>query len=113
MSSTNETTQKILNFFFMNRIFAWRNNTSGIFDRRSNVYRASQKTGVADILAVLPPSGRLCAVEVKTGRDYLKPEQKGFKRNVESMGALAFVVNSFEDFEAQFLKLSSTSEGRT
>jgi len=96
MSATNETTKQILQYLFDQRVFAWRQNTVGIPTERG--WRTAAKTGVADILAVLPKNGRLLAVEVKTGRDTLRPEQLGFGRNIEAMGGVYLVVKDFPDF---------------
>ena len=100
MSATNETTKAILNFLFNKGIFAWRQNTTGVPTPQG--WRPAPKTGVADILAVLKPMGRLLAVEVKTGRDRLRLEQVGFGRNIEAMGGIYLIVKDFEDFERQY-----------
>jgi len=104
MSSTNETTQKIINYLFIKGIFAWRSNTTGLFDPVRKMYRTAAKVGVSDILAVFKPYGTLYAIEVKTGKDKLRSEQKGFLRNIQSMGGVSLVVHSFEDFVLQFEK---------
>lgn len=104
MSQTNETTRAILNFLFEKRIFAWRQNTGGIPDPRG-FFRPAAKTGVADILAIVPPNGQFLAIEIKTGRDRLRPEQEGFLQNVRTMGGLALVVKDYDQFLDSFQKL--------
>ena len=101
-SETNATTQQILRFLFEQRVFAWRQNSLGIFDRSSGSYRASGKSGVADILACVPPRGRLLAIEIKTGKDRLRPEQQGFLASIKATGGFCMVVHSFEDFTSQW-----------
>ena len=101
---TNETTSKILKFLFEHQIFAWRNNITGI-PLSGGGFRPAAKTGVSDIIALLPPQARFCAIEVKTGRDRLRPEQEGFLKNVERMGGITLVVKDFEDFFEQWTSL--------
>lgn len=101
MSQTNDTTRAILKFLFDKKIFAWRENTTGI-PLPDGTFRPAAKTGKPDIMIILPPAGRFLAVEVKTGRDRLRPEQEGFLHNVRLMGGLAMVVKDFPDFLQQF-----------
>ena len=61
MSQTNETTRLILNDLFKRGIFAWRQNVAGI-PLPGGGFRPSGKKGVSDILAVMPPGGRLLAL---------------------------------------------------
>lgn len=53
--------------------------------------------GQADVLAVLPPSGRSLAVEVKTGRSRLSKEQRRWARRFQEAGGLYLPVRSIED----------------
>ena len=100
MSLSNDLTQKILLFFFNNKIFAWRASTTGIFDQRRGIYRFSPKKGVADVLAVC--RGRLIAIEIKIGKDKLSPEQKGFIESVNRAGGYATTISSYEEFIEKF-----------
>ena len=99
MSESNNLTREILNFLYKNGIFCWRVSTTGIFDRAKGIYRPGGKRGVSDILAVLPPTGRLLAVEVKIGKDKLSPEQEGFLANVVHAGGLSFVAKDLDSFK--------------
>jgi hypothetical protein len=105
MSDTNKVTTQVLNYFFDLRIFAFRNNTTGIFDSRKNIHRPAAKVGVSDIIAILPPYGQFLGVEIKTGTDQLSMEQQGFIENVSKMGGHTMVVKDFADFESKFKKL--------
>lgn len=107
MSKTNETTKQILNYLFERRIFAWRENTIGVFDAKRGIYRPAPKKGISDIIAILPPHGRFCGIEIKTGKDRLSPEQQGFIENIQRMGGIALVVKDYEDFVDQFSNLST------
>lgn len=68
-------------------------------------FRPSTLTGFPDILAVLPPTGRACGVEVKTGKDRLRPEQEGIHSQLRRCGALVMVVKDYEDFIAQWTEI--------
>lgn len=105
VSPTNETTKAILKYFFEHHIFAYRSNSVGVYDVRARRFRTAAKVGVSDITAVIPPLGRSCYVEIKTGRDKLRPEQEGFIKNAVSCGALCFVVKDYPDFLNQWGKM--------
>ena len=58
-----------------------------------------QAAGIADILAVLPPSGRLLAIELKAPGKPAQPTeiQARFLENVNRCGGYAVCVNSLEE----------------
>jgi len=101
MSQASITTRKIISLLFSQAIYSWRQNVTTI-PLPSGQFRPAAKVGVSDILAIMPPTGRLLACEVKIATDKLRPEQEGFLHNVESMGGIGMVVNSYEDFLVQF-----------
>lgn len=111
-SPTNETTVKILDFFLSAGIFARRHGvaagqaeyTNKAGDTKGRFIHGGISGG-SDIFAFLPPNGRFLGVEIKTGHDYLKPNQIGFNRQIEMMGGRVLVVKDFEDFLFQFKKL--------
>lgn len=105
MSQTNDTTRDILNFLFLQRVFAWRENVLPVPVARAGSvigFRPGSKTGKPDIMGILPPNGRSLCCEVKTGKDKLRPEQIGFLENARAMGALVMVVKDFKDFLEQW-----------
>ena len=104
-SPANVLTGEILRFLFENGIFAFRCNSTGIWDARKGIFRPAAKKGLPDILSILPPHGRLIGWEVKIGKDALRPEQKGFIKSAQLMGADVLVVRSLRDFLTQFEKL--------
>lgn len=109
-TKTNETTNNILQFLTSSKIFGWRQNVAPIpVVRGGSVtgFRSGGKSGISDIVAVLPPQGRGLFIEIKTGKDKLRSEQIGFQRNVELMGAVYLVVKDFDDFKKQFNELST------
>ena len=99
---TNAITQEILKFLFSKGIFAWRQNVVAPFDPKLGQHRASSKKGVSDILAVVPPNGKFLAIEIKVGKDRMRPEQVGFMESIHFVGGCHMVVHNFEDFKDQF-----------
>jgi len=105
MSEANDLTKFILTFFFEHRIFACRHGvaagsaqyTNKEGDTKSRYFRAGI-TGAHDVFVWLPPDGKFLGVEIKIGKDRLRPEQEGFISNITRMGALSMVVHSREDF---------------
>ena len=67
--------------------------------------RPSGKAGLPDIMGILQPRGRLLGIEVKTGKDRLRPEQIGFHANARAAGALILVVKDYDDFINQWNNL--------
>lgn len=94
-----------MDFLFSKGIFAWREDDTGI-PTSSGRLRPGGKKGKPDIISILPSSGRFLGIEVKTGKDKLRPEQQGFKINVEKMGGLYLEVKSFTDFLDKFPQIS-------
>ncbi|TGE21520.1 VRR-NUC domain-containing protein [Hymenobacter aquaticus] len=46
--------------------------------------------------------GVFIGIEVKAGRDQLRPEQKQFLDELKAAGGLAFVAHSFAQFQQSF-----------
>lgn len=100
-----EIENNILRYLGSINIFAWKTKTVGTFDQRLGKFRKSSpmyKKGVADIVGILP-DGKLLAIEVKSQKGRLSPEQKIFLSEITSRGGVAFVARSVEDVEAEFL----------
>ncbi|HPD15829.1 MAG TPA: VRR-NUC domain-containing protein [Planctomycetota bacterium] len=72
------------------RIFAWRNDTGIVRDADGRVRRRYGTAGAGDILAVLPPLGRLLVVEVKTGSGRVSAKQRDFHARIIERGGLVF-----------------------
>ncbi len=100
MSEANELTNKIIAHVYASGGYAWRASSVGIYDEKRRAYRTASKKGVSDVLACY--RGILIAIEVKIGRDRLRPEQEGFLANVRHVGGRAFVAKEFEAFKAEF-----------
>ena len=71
----------------------------GVFDQQRGVYRkqggAFSEKGSSDILGIY--KGRFLALEVKSRRGTLRPEQKLFLEEMQRLGAIAGVVRSLSD----------------
>jgi hypothetical protein len=85
------------------KVPAWRNNSGAAAFAgpagRKRFVRFSVE-GCSDILGVLPPAGRLLAVECKRPGGKLTPAQAAFLSAVGAAGGLAFVVRSVDDLAA-------------
>lgn len=111
VNQTNVATRRIIEFLtFEYGAFVWRNNVLPI-PLVGGGFRPGSKKGVPDILGILPCNGRFIGVEVKRGRDRLRPEQKGFHIQATNLGALMIVAKGktadeiFDDFLKKFNKL--------
>lgn len=66
--------------------FAWPTRTTGLFDPKTRAFRplaGHHVQGVSDIIVICRPSGKLCALEVKTPKE-LDWLEKNFKRLCET-----------------------------
>lgn len=71
---------------------AWQNQTGmGRSMDNTRVIRFGLP-GSSDILGIIPPAGRLLAVEVKTGQGQQTKEQRQFQEMVQSLGGIYIVV---------------------
>ena len=83
-----------LQYLNLRGIFAWRNNSTGIWDEKQGRYRRSKgMLGTADILGVFP-GGRALAVECKSARGKTTLDQEVFLGLFRQAGGLAMVVRS-------------------
>ncbi|MCK9370259.1 VRR-NUC domain-containing protein [Candidatus Dojkabacteria bacterium] len=97
-SPSNELTSSIIDFLLRNRFFAWRQNTTGVYDPKNKFFRPASITGVSDIIAIRPQDGRFVAIEVKIGHDKLRESQIAFLGSVERAKGIAVVVKTFDEF---------------
>lgn len=98
----------ILDYLKLRRIFAWKNETTGIYDPKKKVFRKKKSkhhmTGQSDILGIF--CGRFLAIEVKKRGGYATKEQKEFMANIRRGGGFAFVARSVDDAERELHILS-------
>jgi hypothetical protein len=93
----------VLQLLALRRIPAWRANTGAMriagAGGRQRFVRFNVK-GCADVLGLLPPSGRLLAVECKMPGRKTTADQRAFLDNVAAAGGLALVVTDLRDLVA-------------
>ena len=97
-SPANLLTNQILDFFFANRIFAYRANSLGVYDSRKGIFRSSPKKGISDLIAIIPPHGRFIGIEIKIGKDKQSEEQKGFQSNILRAGGVYLIARDYDSF---------------
>ena len=85
---------------YLNRagIFHWRNNV-GAVRVSMNRWVSFGLKGSSDILAVLPPAGRILCIECKSKTGRLSPEQEQFIGDITRLGGLAVVVRDWRELD--------------
>lgn len=112
---------QILTYLSNKRIFAWKNQSTGLFDPTKGSFRKNRNVhhinGVSDILGCLP-DGRFLAIEVK--KPYISKKTMKFKERtqeeleklasedqvrftnkVKSFGGVSFYADSIDVVEEQ------------
>lgn len=111
--------KQILDWLKETHLLHWRQN-SGVVFAGNRMVRLGEE-GLPDIVIVVPPTGRLLGLEVKSAKGKLRPKQKEFQERLVAIGGYYHVVRSLEQAmeavaqslgEEQWLLLSS-SQGRT
>ena len=78
-------------------VYAWRNNTTGVYDPTRKCFRTfNSLRGVGDILGILD-DGRFMSIECKRAGKKPTPDQVAFMAEVNRRGGLAFVARSVDD----------------
>lgn len=96
--NANGVTKAILTYLNASGFFAWRNNTTGIYDTKKKIFRKNHGlNGVSDILGIHKKSGLFIAIEVKAGKDKVSPEQEHFLKQIEKFGGYALVAREIKD----------------
>lgn len=90
--------KSIFRYLRLRQIFAFKVKNTGTYDQKLKRYRstgANFRKGVADILGIY--NGRPLAIEVKSEKGRLSPEQKQFLHDWAAQGGIAIVARSPED----------------
>jgi hypothetical protein len=98
----------------LRHVFAWRVNGGAAHfgsGPRKRFVRFASINGISDILACLPPDGRLLAVEVKQPGRRVTPHQQAFLAAVCAAGGLALVVDDVRQLEAALVGGQPHPEG--
>jgi hypothetical protein len=97
MPSEKPIENSILDFLSSVGIFAWKNQSVGVYDKSRKVYRKSNNVhhinGVSDILGILP-DGRFLAIEVKhpSRKNTATDNQRLFIDLIEKNKGVAFIA---------------------
>ena len=99
-----ETTSAILAYLTTQGFAVWRQNTTGIYDPKTNRWRVNPQSrpGTPDIIGFRHSDAVFIGIEVKAGRDRLRPAQKQFLDELKAAGGLAFIARSFATFVQSF-----------
>lgn len=75
-------------------VTAWRTNNVGVYDPNRKCHRTFKgRKGISDVLGILPPGGRLLAVECKRPGGKATRDQIAFLSEVRAAGGVAVVVD--------------------
>tara|TARA_B100000809_G_C14792398_1_gene407135 strand:+ start:26 stop:367 length:342 start_codon:yes stop_codon:yes gene_type:complete len=102
--SEKEIENSILDYLQTQKGFFWKNNTVGVYDPVKKTFRRPTKyciNGVADILGVIPPDGKLVAIEVKSKKGRVSKNQEAFLLRVRMQNGKAFIARSIEDVQKE------------
>ena len=58
--------------------------------------KSSMQKGSADISATI--AGQSVKIEIKVGRDRIRPEQESYKQQVEKAGGIYLLIHTFDEF---------------
>jgi hypothetical protein len=95
--TANGLTSLIIAWLKVNKYFAARVNTMGIYDVKRGIWRKSGSTlGMADITAVI--DGKHISIEIKAGHDKPRPDQLKVQNDVIVSGGCYLFVHSFDEF---------------
>lgn len=72
----------------------WKGGASGNWNQRGQFYTTGER-GVCDLFAL--KNGRLLAIEIKVGRDSVRPQQQRFLDNIAAHGGVPCVARSLDD----------------
>jgi hypothetical protein len=89
--------RQILDYLKIKKIFAWRNNSVGIYDPIKRIYRKNPQTmqGVSDIIGIYKTKPMF--IEIKSEKGIVSSEQEYFIERIKQEGGIAFVARSVED----------------
>jgi hypothetical protein len=97
MNRAHQTLLNQIKLFLAPFGLVYSQDTPGLaYDRNGNPFKAGLK-GAADLIAILKPTGRALAVEVKTGTGKLSTAQRNYGLAVERAGGIFVCARSVDD----------------
>jgi len=104
-ATTNNITRGIINFLNVRGHYAFRVNSTGIWDPVKQVIRRpNSPRGIADIVCCLRlkdrSAGMFLSIEIKNAqtKDRMRPNQKQFALDIAQAGGWPLVVTSYGEF---------------
>ncbi len=94
--------RQCLDLLKLRGVYAWRNNSGAFVLGKGSgrrFFRAGAK-GSADVIGVLPGSGRFLAVECKVGSNQPTADQVAFLDAVRAAGGVAVVIRDVAELVA-------------
>ena len=102
--SANGLTKCITAWLSLHGHFAGRVNTQGTYSQKLGKYiKSGSRKGMADVTAVV--NGRHVSIEVKIGRDKIRPDQLKVKQEIEEAGGAYIIASSFDIFLTQIKQI--------
>jgi hypothetical protein len=98
----NRVKAEVIKYLKLRQIKAW-SNPSGTVQIRSGKFMSFGLKGSSDILGLLP-GGRFLAIECKSERGRLSPEQRDFLADIAALGGLAIIAGSYKDIDQALRK---------
>ena len=83
---------------------AWQNDTGVARSMTGDRVIKFGFKGSSDIIGITR-TGKFLAVEIKTGKDDLRPEQKVFKKVIEENGGKYFLIRNEDEIENMIWRL--------
>lgn len=81
-------------------VVAWRVNSGAVvgeYKGKRRFVRFNTMPGMSDILCILPPNGRLMAIEAKVESGRLRPDQQTFLAKINNAGGRGILASSVDD----------------
>lgn len=101
----NDLRKFVIDYLRAQGCYCWPNSTVGVFDPVKKIYRRNATfKGPADVMCVMK-GGQHLEVEVKIGKDQLRPEQRIHATQVISKGGRYLVARTPEQFQQDYLAL--------
>ena len=98
MRKESEIQKAILDYLHLQRVVAWRSNQIPAPSPDGKFRRFAGRRGVADVIGIMPDgSGRLLAIEVKSEKGRISPEQAEFGKDVLKAKGVYIVARSLDD----------------
>lgn len=105
MTPEGDLVKSCLDYLAAKRIFAFRINTTGVFDPSKQIFRKfTGMKGVSDILGILP-NGKFMSLECKIKPNKPTEDQDLFMDNVTDNGGVALLVYSIDELDSDIQEL--------